>query len=1335
MNNFCAKKMASLLFLVAGLLNFHSVSMASVTITRAIGGTLISADKAANGVAPAYTTLGDVVLTEGSVSDFSIGYNVTVRLSCPSGWSFNPSATVIATALPLNDISSTAVLSVSTTLITVQLTIIGNTNLDALTISGIEVRANEGGNIPCSANIIRGGTAIIYGCAAGTNLGSLSQTAGIINKLVITLPGQVYSDANIFSTSGNSGSATQQTAGVSFTTTKIRACDQFYNVVTSYAGRKTLSFSGPSNGLIAPSYTTSVSFASGVSSTVLTMILRKAESTIITVSDGTTTGPVSSPVTVNPGTVANFLVESSSGGNISSQVSGLPFTIRITAWDANNNSCTTGPNAFSGIATISSSGTLTSGNGSTATFSGGVLSSHSVTVSNQGNFIITANKSGGIQTGSSNAFMVAYPSSSLTSINPSCVNAGDPSFTLTATGTNFTGTSVVRINGSDRNTTYIDSITLDADLLAGDIAVPGTNSIAVFTPGTGITAPIILGMNTGRTANVTICQGSTYTLPDGIVENSAGTYVSHISNSIGCDSMIVTNLAVNSFPARTQNVSICQGSSFVLPDGNSQSLQGTYFSNVPNPPNCDSVITTNLSFYSSPFLSATPVQITCYGTTGSVVLNSGGGLAPYTFGQQSSTNLVAGTYNYSLTDANSCTANTSATIVPAPSRLLLSATPVQIACSGETGNVVLVYSGGTLPYTLNSTPTDSLSAGSYSYQLTDNKGCIANAATVIRPAPSPLAAVASASNTPCGSSTGVVSVSVSGGTDPYTYSWNTTPPANSRSVSGLAIGTYTVIVTDHHGCTVSKTATVGQSNLRAITITGGTGICPGATTTLCASAGFASYSWSTGETTTCITVATADTFMVTATDSLGCNSTRSVVTNESQTPTCNITGGTLCPNSSLTLRATTGYASYLWSNGIRTSYNSVRSAGTYTVAIRSAAGCTSSCSYTVNSPMRVTVSKIDGKCSNEFKGSATVTASSGIAPYTYLWNTGATTSAISGLSGGTYSIRVTDAGGCVSINTVTILINKTTNDYSSQVMNFNNTAVDSLTYIWFSAVVNINYTGNYPVMIGFSNQNIYSSKFNLNPPNAKLIITNAVTQASTTFTGGEWVTTAPPDLSGNYFVSGYAYLVASPIPASLSSIRWKGIWTASSSCVTHIHWKWSAAAYTEFTTDHTLLVVNSVDDVTASPFGNGDFAGTPENYAVYCTAGALSNGPSDYTGVYSAVINRSPCSTPDACNIGLMKLSGNNLLKDDSNFFLNAYPNPFFSITNIEFKRIDKPCHMKIFIYNIYGQRVRNLFDQDIEAGVSNTIAFDAGDLPTGIYFCRLVTEDKETGGTLYLRQ
>jgi len=125
--------------------------------------------------------------------------------------------------------------------------------------------------------------------------------AGSVTRLVVTLPGQTFTDGT-----GNSGSVTGQTAGVSFTIAKISATDDYFNLNTGYSGAKTLAYSGPANAPNgqSPGYTTSVSFTSGQSTTTLTTTLYKAESPTITVTDSGSYGYASSSVTVSSGSIS-----------------------------------------------------------------------------------------------------------------------------------------------------------------------------------------------------------------------------------------------------------------------------------------------------------------------------------------------------------------------------------------------------------------------------------------------------------------------------------------------------------------------------------------------------------------------------------------------------------------------------------------------------------------------------------------------------------------------------------------------------------------------------------------------------------------------------------------------------------------------------------------------------------------------------------------------------------------------------------------------------------------------------------------------------------------------
>src|SRR6185369_10873952 len=114
-----------------------------------------------------------------------------------------------------------------------------------------------------------------------------------------------------------------------------------------------------------------------------------------------------------------------------------------------------------------------------------------------------------------------------------------------------------------------------------------------------ITTNLSVIANTSSTANVSICSGSSYLLPDGVSQNTSGTYTSHIPNAQGCDSAITTNLTVILNSSSTTIASICSGSSYLLPDGVSQNTSGTYTSHIPNAQGCDSTITTNLTVISN----------------------------------------------------------------------------------------------------------------------------------------------------------------------------------------------------------------------------------------------------------------------------------------------------------------------------------------------------------------------------------------------------------------------------------------------------------------------------------------------------------------------------------------------------------------------------------------------------------------------------------------------------------------------------------------------------------------------------------------------------------------
>src|SRR6185369_1735316 len=119
-----------------------------------------------------------------------------------------------------------------------------------------------------------------------------------------------------------------------------------------------------------------------------------------------------------------------------------------------------------------------------------------------------------------------------------------------------------------------------------------------------ITTTLTVISNTSSSASASICNGASFTLPDGSSQSTPGVYVSHIPNAAGCDSAITTTLTVIANTSSSSSASICNGASFTLPDGSSHNTSGVYVSHIPNAAGCDSAITTTLTVIANTSSSA-----------------------------------------------------------------------------------------------------------------------------------------------------------------------------------------------------------------------------------------------------------------------------------------------------------------------------------------------------------------------------------------------------------------------------------------------------------------------------------------------------------------------------------------------------------------------------------------------------------------------------------------------------------------------------------------------------------------------------------------------------------
>ena len=455
-----------------------------------------------------------------------------------------------------------------------------------------------------------------------------------------------------------------------------------------------------------------------------------------------------------------------------------------------------------------------------------------------------------------------------------------------------------------------------------------------------------------------------------------------------------------------------------------------------------------------PALAATTsqVNVSCNGgNNGSATVNVTGGTPGYTYSwaptggtNPTASNLSANTYTCTITDANNCTLQKVFTITQAGS-LAATTSQVNILCNGAaTGSATVNVSGGTIPYTYlwapsgGTNPTASgLVAGNYTCTITDFNNCtLQKSFTLTQPA-APLSATTTQTNISCnGANDGAASVTVSGGTPGYTYSWSPSG-GNAASATGLAPGAYVCTITDANGCVLTKNFTITQPAVLSATISHTDVTCHGAgdgTATVVVSGGTLAYTYSwapSGGNNATANNLTAGTYTCTITDAHGCTTTQSAVivepgANLSITPsqanvTCN--GAHTGLATAMVSGGTMPY-SYSWlptGGNAPNAYN--LAAGVYTVTVTDAHNCTTSQEYTITEgpAMVAAISHADILCHGGNNGIATVLAAGGTAPYAYSWApTGGTGPNATGLPAGIYTCTITDYNNCTHDEVITI---------------------------------------------------------------------------------------------------------------------------------------------------------------------------------------------------------------------------------------------------------------------------------------------------------------------------
>ncbi len=514
-------------------------------------------------------------------------------------------------------------------------------------------------------------------------------------------------------------------------------------------------------------------------------------------------------------------------------------------------------------------------------------------------------------------------------------------------------------------------------------ATGGTGSISYsWSPG-GQTTTSITSLCSGTYALlVTDINSCTLSTSFSVTENPSITAVFSATNPSGCflnNGTICASASGGSGSGYTFTWSPA-GSGGPNNPCNTNLGAGTYSLVIMDGAGCTTTLSASLSNPTGPTVSVTSFSAPCFGTSTGSAIATASGTGPFTFtwtpattslvsgATTTATGMSSGNYNISVTDANGCITTQTLNIAQPPATTVTQNVSSLACFSVCNGSITVLPSGGTPGYTFTWSPgpitgqgtgtVTNLCAGQYTVNISDANSCITTRTFNVTQ-PSSLNIVSSFTNVQCnGSANGVISVTLSGGTPAYGYTWTPALP-NSSLVTGLSPGTYTLNAGDANGCPISTVITITQPSSINLSVLVTNAVC----------------------------------------NSL-CNGTASQV----------VSGGT------------PGYSfSWSFGPATTQSVNSL-CAGNYTANVTDANGCVSSIGFTVTQPsaISITATPTNPLCNASCNGSITTNVSGGNGGYSYTWLPTGFGSNPTGLCAGTYTLSILDASLCPGTAVVTL---------------------------------------------------------------------------------------------------------------------------------------------------------------------------------------------------------------------------------------------------------------------------------------------------------------------------
>lgn len=583
----------------------------------------------------------------------------------------------------------------------------------------------------------------------------------------------------------------------------------------------------------------------------------------------------------------------------------------------------------------------------------------------------------------------------------SCYGAQDGAIDLTVTGglapftfvwSNSASTQDISNLGPGNYSVSITDANGSTLELAGTVFEPAELSV------TGMITPLDCGAANGSISS-TVSGGTapfTYSWSNGsssmdISGLAAGTYDLTVMDANGCAVTESFTLVATSDISAAISTNSCNdgalmlevtggGSPYTYLWSNGETTRdinvdatGDYSVTVTDVNGCSTTASITLDQLDEFSLSVTTVIPTCGGNSdGSIDLTVSGGVAPLTYSWSNGattedlTNVISGNYTVTVTDARGCSQQLTH-FLRNPVSTFISADVTGIRCdgAGTDGTIDISIFNAAAPYTVswsNGATTEDLSdlaAGLYTITVTDANGCQATRTIEIE---LPEDFEVDLSQQYCGD--GKICPTLTGGTGPFTYNWTDGSNNPISTIDGCievtAAGTYTVQIVDVNGCTKTSTITIDAPNPPLSTDLVVTDLnCAGAndaSADLTITGGEAPYTitWSTGATTEDVAGLGSGTYTVRVEDVNGCSQFRAFNVQEPQGMEISATAisEVSCDgesDGSIDISIVNGAApfTYSWSNGTGTEDLVAIAAGSYTVTVTDANGCSAMMTYVV----------------------------------------------------------------------------------------------------------------------------------------------------------------------------------------------------------------------------------------------------------------------------------------------------------------------------------------------------------------------------------------------------